>query len=77
MWRLLGVIPAKAGIQSFQTLLDPGFLRGDGVANEIFLKLTALGPTPERPEEIEFITTHEDGFLLFFEYLALVCSNAS
>jgi hypothetical protein len=25
------VIPAKAGIQSFQDLLDPGFRRGDDV----------------------------------------------
>jgi len=24
------VIPAQAGIQSFQALLDPGFRRGDG-----------------------------------------------
>jgi len=24
------VIPAEAGIQSFQTHLDPGFRRGDG-----------------------------------------------
>jgi hypothetical protein len=25
------VIPAKAGIQSFQRILDPGFRRGDGI----------------------------------------------
>jgi len=25
------VIPAKAGIQEKQTLLDPGFRRGDGI----------------------------------------------
>jgi hypothetical protein len=25
------VIPAKAGIQSFQDLLDPGFRRGDNI----------------------------------------------
>jgi hypothetical protein len=25
------VIPAKAGIQVFQGILDPGFRRGDGV----------------------------------------------
>ncbi len=40
------VIPAKAGIQSFEAFLDPGFRRGNGVSNLIFLKLTALGPTP-------------------------------
>jgi hypothetical protein len=34
----LFVIPAKAGIQSFQPLLDPGFRRGDGVENQILLK---------------------------------------
>jgi len=39
----LTVIPAKAGIQSFQALLDPGFRRGDGAGDSIFLKLTALG----------------------------------
>ena len=38
MWKLPGVIPAKAGIQSFQSLLDPGFRRGDGVENQILLK---------------------------------------
>jgi hypothetical protein len=27
---LFFVIPAEAGIQCFQTLLDPGFCRGDG-----------------------------------------------
>jgi hypothetical protein len=32
----------KAGIQSFQKLLDPGLRRGDGAANEIPLKSTAL-----------------------------------
>jgi hypothetical protein len=26
------VIPAKAGIQIFQGVLDPGFRRGDGVS---------------------------------------------
>jgi hypothetical protein len=26
----VSVIPAKAGIQDIQTLLDPGFRRGDG-----------------------------------------------
>jgi len=26
------VIPAKAGIQSFQSFLGPGFRRGDGLA---------------------------------------------
>ena len=36
------VIPAKAGIQSFQILLDPGFRRGDGMANGILLKLMTL-----------------------------------
>jgi hypothetical protein len=25
------VMPAKAGIQSFQQILDPGFHRGDGI----------------------------------------------
>jgi hypothetical protein len=43
MWKLPGVIPAKAGIQSFQPILDPGFRRGDGVENQILLKWTALG----------------------------------
>jgi hypothetical protein len=38
MWKLPGVIPAKAGIQSFHSLLDPGFRRGDGVENHILLK---------------------------------------
>jgi hypothetical protein len=28
MWKLPGVIPAKAGIQSFQPLLDPGACPG-------------------------------------------------
>jgi hypothetical protein len=37
------VIPAKAGIQSFRVFLDPGFRRGDGVGDLLFLKLTALG----------------------------------
>ena len=32
------VIPAKAGIQSLQPLLDPGFRRGDGVENRILPK---------------------------------------
>ncbi len=41
-----GLIPAKAGIQSFQAFLDPGFRRGDGVGHPISLKLTALVPTP-------------------------------
>ena len=36
---LFVVFPAKAGIQSFETALDPGFCRGDGVMN---LKLMAL-----------------------------------
>ena len=27
---LFSVIPLKAGVQVFQGLLDPGFLRGDG-----------------------------------------------
>jgi hypothetical protein len=26
------VIPAKAGIQSFHCILDPGFRRGDGIS---------------------------------------------
>jgi hypothetical protein len=30
--RPLNVIPAKAGIQIFQGLLDPGVRRGDGVS---------------------------------------------
>ena len=37
------VIPAKAGIQSFPAFLAPGFRRGDGVGDLLFLKLTALG----------------------------------
>jgi hypothetical protein len=28
----LYVIPVKAGIQSFQCILDPGFYRGDGIS---------------------------------------------
>jgi len=38
MWKLTGVIPAKAGIQFFHPLLDPGFRRGDGVEKQILLK---------------------------------------
>ena len=41
---LRDVIPAEAGIQSFQILLDPGFRRGDGMANGMLLKLMTLGP---------------------------------
>ncbi len=48
------VIPAKAGIQSFQAFLDPGFRRGDGVSNLISLKLTALGLTPTQTASIKF-----------------------
>jgi hypothetical protein len=40
--KAFGVIPAKAGIQSFQAFLDPGFRRGDYVGNLVFLKLAAL-----------------------------------
>ena len=32
----LVVIPAKAGIQSFQAVLDPGFRRGDAVDQRDF-----------------------------------------
>jgi len=47
------VIPAKAGIQSFQAILETGVCpgprsgirRSDKVRNLIFLKLMALGPT--------------------------------
>ena len=46
IWKPLTVIPAKAGIQSFQAFLDPGFRRGDGVRISLVLELTALGPTP-------------------------------
>ena len=35
-------IPAKAGIQYFQGVLDPGFRWGYGVDNPIFLKLMTL-----------------------------------
>ena len=38
------VIPAKAGIQEKQTVLDPGFRRGDGVDD--FTKLSALDHWP-------------------------------
>jgi len=52
------VIPAKAGIQDFQGLLDPGFRRGDGL--EGFLRdhqlcrkylfgSKQLGPCTEQP----------------------------
>ena len=37
-----GVIRAKAGIQSFQAFLDPGFRQGDGVDNPISIKLMVL-----------------------------------
>jgi hypothetical protein len=30
------VVPAEAGIQSFQILLDPGFRRGDGMVQWAF-----------------------------------------
>jgi len=39
------VIPAKAGIQSFQSFLDPGFHRCDVECIRISLKLMALGST--------------------------------
>ncbi len=32
LWAQTGVIPAEAGIQSFQTVLDPGVRRGDDMA---------------------------------------------
>ena len=41
-----GVIPAKAGIQSFYAILDPGFRRGDGANNHFSLKFMTLGCTP-------------------------------
>ena len=37
-----GVIPAKAGIQSFYAILDPGFRRGDGASDHFILKLMTL-----------------------------------
>jgi hypothetical protein len=36
-------IPIYRRIQSFRAFLDPGFRRGDGVGDLLFLKLTALG----------------------------------
>jgi hypothetical protein len=39
---LFNVIPAKAGIQLIQELLDPGFRRGDGVGNSDLLESTTL-----------------------------------
>jgi hypothetical protein len=36
MWKFLGVIPAKAGIQSVQAVLDPGLRRGDSVGRHDF-----------------------------------------
>ncbi|MDD1777895.1 MAG: hypothetical protein LUQ65_06960 [Candidatus Helarchaeota archaeon] len=43
--KALNVIPAKAGIQCFQVLWTPAFAGVTVWTNEIFLKLTALGPT--------------------------------
>ena len=42
----LNVIPAKAGIQCFQVRWTPTFAGVTVLINEIFLKLSALGPTP-------------------------------
>ena len=52
-------IASQGGIQSFQTVLDPGaspgprsgIRRGDGVTDVVFLKLTALGPTQPGKKE--------------------------
>ena len=38
----MAVIPAQAGIQSFQTHLDPGLRRGDGAKQHLHLKSMAL-----------------------------------
>ena len=42
MWKFLGVIPAKAGIQSFQAVLDPGFRRGDAVGQRDFPYINSI-----------------------------------
>jgi hypothetical protein len=36
------VIPAKAGIQVFHALLDPGFRRGDGISNKNSMALLLI-----------------------------------
>jgi hypothetical protein len=36
MWNPLRVMPAQAGIQLFQAVLDPGLRRGDGVGQRDF-----------------------------------------
>jgi hypothetical protein len=43
------VIPAKAGIQEKQVLLDPGFRRGDG--SDDFLRMHQVSSTGETPSE--------------------------
>jgi hypothetical protein len=49
--KTVNVIPAKAGIQCFQVLWPPAFAGVTVLTNEIFLKLTALGPTrPDAPK---------------------------
>jgi len=47
MWKFLGVIPAKAGIQSFQAVLDPGFRRGDVVGQRDFPLSNRIGTGQE------------------------------
>jgi hypothetical protein len=51
---LQGVIPAKAGIQSLYTLLDPGLRRGACAAGDKFLDVTAFGPIGKDPRMLPF-----------------------
>ncbi|MBM3299970.1 MAG: hemerythrin domain-containing protein [Deltaproteobacteria bacterium] len=67
MQKSLAVIPAKAGIQSFQDVLAPGFRRGDGFVefcknltrkeNQLFPILEAYGITA--PPEVMW-AVHDD-----------------
>ena len=63
----LPVIPAKAGIQEQQALLDPGFRRGDGFDD--FLRSRQVCPPrkksqPRIPFMVRYLTTNgrSDGY---------------
>ena len=62
------VIPAKAGIQAFEAFQASRFHRDNGDADGVFLKLTALGPTPARiirkSEECPLIQRYQQRELL-------------
>ena len=58
--KALNVIPAKAGIQCFQVRWTPTFVGVTVWMNEIFLKLTALGPGHQQYTSMHFNPWEDD-----------------